>query len=100
MSILAGKKSISNSQCDSVRELYISLKRDLKEATTRGSLLPKAQRNEHSFEDTIYESAVRHALIELRPKTNTNPINAHWYTAVSLCEGELVYYLNRLAEKP
>lgn len=99
MSILAGKQSISNSECEYVRELYVALKRDLKEATNRGSLLPKAQRNEHLFEDSIYESAVRHALIELRPKTNTNPINAHWYAAVSSCEGELMYYLKRLPEK-
>ena len=99
MDLIVGKRSISNSECEFVRELYVSLKRDLKEATKRGSLLPKAQRKEHLFEDIIYESAVRHAYNELRPKTNTNPINAHWYSAVSSCEGELFDYLKRLPEK-
>ena len=99
MSILAGKQSISNSECETVRELYVALKRDLKEASKRGSLLPKAQRDEILVEDSIYGSAVRHASIELRPKTNTNPINARWHAAVSLCESELMYYLRRLPEK-
>jgi hypothetical protein len=99
LSILAGKQSISISECESVRELYVALKRDLKEASKRGTLLSKAQRNEHSVEDSIYGSAVRHASIELRPKTNTSPINARWQAAVSSCKSELMYYLERLPEK-
>ncbi len=99
LSILAGGQSISISECESVRELYAALKRDLKAASKRGTLLPKAQRNEHLVADSIYGSAVRHASIELRPKTNTNPIYARWQAAVSSCKSELMYYLERLPEK-
>lgn len=103
MDILAEKKSISSSECETVRELYVALKRDLKEASKRRSLLPKTQRNELSSEDSTYDAiygyAVRNASIELKPKTNSNPINARWHYAVSSCEGELFYNLNRLTKK-
>lgn len=97
MKILTGKRSNSTPGCESVRYLYKELKRDLKEASKRGSLLSKAQRKEGvPFEDTIYEYAVRRASNELKPKTNSNPINARWFSAVNDCQNELLYYLERL----
>lgn len=99
LSILAGRQSISILECETVRELYVALKRDLKAASKRGTLLPKAQRDAPSDVDSMYGSAVRHASIELRPKTHTNPINARWQAAVGSCKSELMYYLERLLKK-
>lgn len=96
--ILKGKNKIYQAEIDLVRELYVDLKSDLKNASKRGTILPKSEKNKAFTEDAIYGSAVRHASIELRPKTNTHPISSKWILAIESCKSELEYYFEKLKE--
>jgi hypothetical protein len=96
LNIIQGKSKLYQAEIDLARELYIDLKGDLKIASSRGTILPKSERGEVFTEDAIYGTAVRGASIELRPKTNTHPINSKWFLAINSCKGELEDYLERL----
>lgn len=96
LKIIQGKSIISETEKNSARELYVDLKHDLKNASNRGTILPKSQHGEIITGDAIYGSAVRHASIELRPKINTHPINSRWALAINSCKSELEYHLERL----
>lgn len=96
LNVLAGKQSMNVSECEIVRELYVALKRDLKAESARGTLLPRSQRDTVLSVDSIYGSAVRHASIELTPKTSTHPLRGRWEAAISSCKIELLYYLEHL----
>ncbi len=95
LQLLGEKRSLSLGEREQIVALYAALKDDLKAAAKHGTL-SKSRRQQTRAETCFFDPAVRRAVLNLRPATNTNPISSHWFSAVFEAQSEFSYWLHNM----
>ena len=97
--MLQGKTGLRLHEREELRTLYEALKRDLKAAAKNGTLSGSRTALSRA-EQCFYDPAVRRAAIDLRPATNSHPLNGNWMGARYEAGSEFSYYLHNVSGIP
>jgi hypothetical protein len=96
---LTDKRTLFIFEREAIRELYTSLKGDLKAAAKYGTLSGRREALTRT-EQCFYDPAVRRAALAMRPATNSHPILLRWSEALFEASSECSFWLHNLAKLP
>jgi len=95
MTLLGGRKHLSQEDRAHIEGLYRSLKDDLKRAAAVGTVRGE-KRALAETEERFYAPAVRAAALALAPAVNSNPITSNWFSALYDAQIEFAHYMPKL----
>lgn len=95
MTLLGDKRHLSREDRAHIGELYRSLKDDLRQAATVGTVRGE-KRALTDAEERFYAPAVRAAALALAPAVNSNPITSNWSSALYDAQIDFAHYMPKL----
>lgn len=90
-----GRRQIGAFEIGELKDLYRSLKEDVKDASKCGKVSPRREA-QTEWERYYFAPAMMKAANALRARHNTNPITSNWIGSLLDAQTEFSYYLHQL----